>query len=205
MSISRRIAFDGNRYSPDTRTSASFAYVASRLLNRAHAIAAAFALPAQRIEGVVVAHGSHAGGYTLFIQDGHLHYVHNYLGVLELHVASRDPLPVGADLSGVLHARFEFEPNGMAQLGISRGTPGWARLFLNDRMVGEKHLPVTLPFGLAIGGGMSVGRDPGRGVSRLYEPPFPFTGELHRIEYHVDGESVSVFRAGATDTTGDRP
>lgn len=201
MSISQQIVFDGSRFTSGTRASAGFAYVASRLLNRAHAIAATLAAPAENVEGILVAHGSDAGGYSLYIQDGHLHYVHNYLGVLELHVASDEPLPACADVSGTLAVRFAFEPNGLPPLGIGRGTPGWARLFFNDRLVGQQHLPVTLPFALAIGGGVSVGRDPGRGVSRRYEPPFAFTGELEHVAYRFEHESIDVYRSHADDAT----
>lgn len=200
MSISHQIVFDGSRFMPGMRASAGFAYLASRLLNRAHGIAATLAGPSRGVEGVLVAHGSIAGGYCLFIQDEHLHYVHNYLGVLELHVTSREPLPVRCDLTEKCSVRFQFEPSGLAQLGISRGTPGWARLFIDDRLVGEKHWPVTLPFALAIGGGVSIGRDPGRGVSRHYDPPFAFTGELDLVEYRLEHETVEVYRANALDT-----
>ena len=138
----------------------------------------------ETVEGVLVAHGSHDGGYTLYVQDGYLHYSHNYLGVVELHVASNEPLPLGR-----LRVRFEFAPLENAEFGISQGAPGRARLWFDDRVVANTQFPVALPFALAIGGDVSIGRDNGRGISRRYEAPFEFTGTLLGIDYGF-GEDV---------------
>ena len=63
--------------------------VAAKVLNRAHSITADVEIPKGGDEGVLVCHGSNVGGYTLFVQDGKLHYVHNYVGAQEFHVESR--------------------------------------------------------------------------------------------------------------------
>ena len=84
--------------------------VAVKVLNRAHAITvdAEFA---DGDEGVLACHGSNVGGYVLFVQDGRLHYVHNYVGAEELEVSSDGPIPAGS------HAlRYEFEPTGPPDL-----------------------------------------------------------------------------------------
>ena len=92
--------------------------VAVKVLNRAHAITvdAEFA---EGDEGVLACHGSNVGGYVLFVQDGKLHYVHNYVGAEELEVSSDGPMPAGR------HAlRYEFEPTGPPDLMAGKGTPG---------------------------------------------------------------------------------
>lgn len=167
-------------------------YLAARVLNRAHAIIATLDVPEHGATGVLVAHGSAEGGYTLFVQDDRLHYVHNYLGVVELHLASTTPLPTGR-----VQVRFEFEPAETAAFGISRGVPGRAALFFDDHLVGQSHFPVTLPFALAIGGDVSVGRDDGRGVSQRYEPPYDFTGVIVTLSYCFEREPALTAETGS--------
>ncbi len=58
-------------------------------------------------EGVLLCQGAAAGGFTLFIQDGRLHYVHNYVAREYFRVTSKDPVPAGSH-----SLRFEFEPTG---------------------------------------------------------------------------------------------
>src|SRR5215510_14146458 len=165
--------------------------LAARLLNRAHAIIATLDIPEDGATGVLVAHGSAEGGYTLFVQDDRLHYVHNYLGVVELHLASTTSLPTGR-----VQVRFEFEPAETAAFGISRGVPGRAALFFDDHLVGQSHFPVTLPFALAIGGDVSVGRDAGRGVSQRYDAPFDFTGVIVTLSYCFEREAPAATETG---------
>ena len=62
--------------------------VAAKVLNRAHTITVDAEL-AEGDEGVLACHGSNVGGYVLFVQDGKLHYVHNYVGAEELEVSLR--------------------------------------------------------------------------------------------------------------------
>jgi len=74
--------------------------------------------------------------------------------------------------------RYEFEPTGKPDIAKARGTPGRGRLFINDRLVGQTELPVTVPLLLSLGAGLSVGRNLGSAVSQLYRSPFAFTGTV---------------------------
>ena len=90
--------------------------VAVKVLNRAHTFTADVEIPKGGAEGVLRCHGSNIGGYSFFIKDGKLHYVHNYVGAQELHVESSAPEPEGA------HAlRFEFEPTGNPDIAKGKG------------------------------------------------------------------------------------
>ena len=71
-------------YYPGTQTVPE--NVAVKVLNRAHSLTAEVEIPKGGANGVLVCHGSNAGGYTLFVKDGKLHYVHNYVGAQEFHV-----------------------------------------------------------------------------------------------------------------------
>ena len=149
--------------------------VAVNVLNRAHSITAEVEM-VDGDEGGVVCHGSNSGGYTLFIQDGLLHYVHNYVGVEEFSVSSTDPVGVGKHT-----LRYEFEPTGLPDFMSGKGTPGHARLLVDEIVVGEADFPVTIPMAIGIGGGVGVGRNAGSPITRRYKSPFAFTGHVEKV------------------------
>ncbi len=153
--------------------------VAAKVLNRAHRITADVELNAGD-QGVLACHGSNVGGYTLFIQDGKLNYVHNYVGAEELRVSSDVEVPAGT------HAlSYEFEPTGPPDLMAGKGTPGIARLLVDGEQVGQAEFHVTIPLALGLGSGVAVGRNPGSPISASYSTPFRFTGKITTVTIDV--------------------
>jgi arylsulfatase len=122
---------------------------------------------------------------VLFIKDKKLHYIHNYVGAEEFHVESKEEVP-----EGKAELRFEFELAGQPDLAKGKGAPGRAQLYINRKLVGQTDFPVTVPLAVGIGGGLSVGRNPGAPVSRLYHPPFAFTGEIIKVTADVSGKMI---------------
>jgi arylsulfatase len=159
--------------------------VAVKVLNRPHSLTAEVVIPEGGAEGVLVCHGGNAGGYSLFVKDNKLHYVHNYVGAQEFQVESSEPLPEGKST-----LRYEFEPTGKPDIARGRGTPGRGRLYINDKLVGQTELPVTVPLLLSLGAGLSVGRNPGSPVSQLYRSPFGFTGTIFKVTADVSGQTL---------------
>src|SRR5439155_579838 len=82
-------------------------FTAPRVLNRPHAILADVEIPESGAEGVLLSQGTAAGGYSLFVKDGKLRYVHNYVGRAVYGVESDTVLAPGKH-----SLRFEFEPTG---------------------------------------------------------------------------------------------
>ena len=118
-------------------------------------------------EGALVSQGTRFGGWTLFVQDGRLHHVHNFMGRAEYHLESDAPLPTGTACT----ATFEFTRTGEHA--------GNGRLLVDAVVVAEGPIPHTVPAPLsASAAGHSVGDDAGISVSERYEPPFAFTGIL---------------------------
>jgi arylsulfatase A-like enzyme len=121
-------------------------------------------------EGVLFKQGGAHGGHVLFIQDGRLHYVYNFMGEEEQKVSSSGPIPLGKHIFGVRYARTGTVQNSHTPLGD-------ATLYIDDEAVGSlpnvKAHPGT--FGLA-GASLSIGRNSGSGVSSAYKAPFAFTG-----------------------------
>ena len=168
-------------YYPGTQTVPE--NVAVKVLNRAHSFTAEVEIPKGGASGVLVSHGSNAGGYSLFVKDNKLHYVHNYVGAQEFHGESRETVP-----EGKATLRYEFEPTGKPDIPKGKGTPGRGTLYINGKQVGQFDLPVTVPLLLGLGGGLTVGRNPGASVSKLYGPPFAFTGTIFKVTADVSDQ-----------------
>ena len=155
-----------------------------RVLNRPHSITASVELPDEGAEGVLLSQGSAAGGYSLFIKDRRLHYVHNYVGRSMHRVSSPEPVPSGAH-----ELRFEFEPTGEPDMANGRGAPGRLQLYVDGRLVADADTPVTTPF-ILNPGALTCGANPGSPVTPDYRSPFRFTGTLHSVVVDISGELV---------------
>ena len=121
----------------------------------------------------------------MFVKDNKLHYVHNYVGAQEFHVESGDAVPEGKSM-----LRYEFEPTGKPDFANGKGAAGRAQLYIDGKLVGQVDLPVTVPLLIGLGGGLTVGRNPGSPVSQLYGPPFAFTGTIFKVTADVSGQML---------------
>jgi arylsulfatase len=149
--------------------------VAVNVRNRSHTITADVDIPPQGATGVLVAQGSLLGGWSLFLNDGHLRYVHNYVGLEEHRVDA------SVDLSAGPH-RLAFHFEKTADLS------GVGTLWVDGAQVGRGEIPRFTPIRFSlIGAGLSCGRDAGLTVTDDYPPGFPFTGRIHRVVIEVDG------------------
>ena len=61
-----------------------------------------------------------------------------------------------------------------------------AQLYVDDELVAEHDIPIMIA-----PGGMACGADPGSAVSRDYQAPFRFTGELHTVTVDVSGQLIN--------------
>jgi hypothetical protein len=155
------------------------------VLNRPHSITADVQIPDGGAEGVLLCQGTAAGGYSLYVKDGRLHYVHNYVGRSLHHVSSPGPLPAGAH-----ELRFEFEPTGLPDLANGRGAPGKLQLYVDGTLVASEQAPVTTPFALNPGA-LTCGANPGSPVTPDYPSPFRFTGTLRTVTIDVSGDLIT--------------
>ncbi|MFF7771478.1 hypothetical protein ACFZC7_33840 [Streptomyces massasporeus] len=158
--------------------------VAPRVLNRPHSVTADAEIPADGAEGVLMSQGSMAGGWSFYIKDGELTYVHNYLRRGFYTVSSTDPVPAGRH-----ELRFEFEPTGKPDLAAGKGAPGRAQLYVDRRLVGEADFPVTTPI-MFNPGGLTCGANPGQPVTPDYQAPFRFSGTIHTVTIDLSGELI---------------
>jgi arylsulfatase len=117
-------------------------------------------IPDSGAEGVLLCQGTAAGGYSLFVQDGRLHYVHNYVGRSLHKVSTPEPVPAGSH-----ELRFEFEPTGAPDMARGRGAPGRLQLYVDEQLVAEEQAAVTTPF-VFNPGALTCGANPGSPVTR---------------------------------------
>lgn len=172
------------RYTLWPNTAILPAAVAPRVLNRPHSITADAEIPTGGAEGVLLCQGANNGGFTFYVKDQRLHYAHNYLARAVYYVTAADPLPEGR------HAlRFEFELTGKPDFQNGRGAPGRGQLYVDDQLVGQADLPVTVPI-MFNPGGLSCGANPGSPVVTDYESPFRFSGVLYEVTVDLSGDLI---------------
>jgi arylsulfatase len=173
---------DSYTYLPGTQSVPFFA--APRVLNRPHSITAHVEIPAGGAEGVLLCQGTAAGGYSLFVKDGKLRYVHNYVGRAVYGVESGQALPAGKH-----ELRFEFEPTGKPDMAHGKGAPGRLQLYIDGTLAGNTEAPVTTPFMLNPGA-LTCGANPGSPITDDYPSPFKFTGTIDHVTVDVSGELI---------------
>ncbi len=152
--------------------------IAPNLRGRKFFIAAELDVPASGdVEGAIVAHGSHSGGFAMFVRGRRLHYAYNFVGT-EITLASASvELPAGRTV-----VRVAFTPKAPKP-----GSGGDVALFYGDVPVGEATIARTTP--LTYGShGFAVGYQPGSPVCDALpgraEMP---AGVLGRVVVEIEG------------------
>jgi arylsulfatase len=185
-----QIAVDRQRYLyyPGTQMIPSSA--APKVLNRTHSVSVEAIVPEGGASGVLFSMGGNDGGFSFYVQNGKLTYGYNYVTDSYFKVESSEPLPTGRHIFG-----FQFDPTGPADLAKGKGTPAKITLLIDDRIVGEGQLPVTIPLSLGLAAGVAIGADPGSPTLPDYQPPFAFTGKICKALVDVTGQSVEDLEA----------
>ncbi|HZA10281.1 arylsulfatase [Mycobacterium sp.] len=156
---------------------------AVEIRGRSFAVMAEVTMDTTGAEGVLFKQGGAHGGHVLFVQDGRLHYVYNFLGEQEQKLSSSGAVPLGKHTFGVAYDRTGTVANSHTPLGD-------ATLYIDDSVVATLEGVQTHPgtFGLA-GASLSIGRNSGSPVSRAYKAPFPFTGgTIAQVNVDVSGK-----------------
>ena len=141
--------------------------VAVNIRGRSFKIAAEVTIETLEAEGVLFAHGHKFGGHALYVKDGKLKYVYNFLGQNEQIVTSSVDVPKGKCVLGV-----EFVKEKLQAIRNSP-TPnqciGTATLYINDQKVGEfKGMATQLGKFALCGEGLNIGRDGSANVTNDY-------------------------------------
>jgi arylsulfatase A-like enzyme len=158
---------------PDT--SVLHPLAAPQLQGQDHIITAHVEIPRNGAEGVLASFGGEFGGWSLFLKDGKLHYVHNYLKITEYELTSEKLVPVGKHMLSVhfTPTRKNVKPNYFS---------GDVVLAVDGEKVGElKDIKSGAMYSAMTGYGLVIGRNIGTPVTHEYKPPFAFTGTLNKV------------------------
>jgi arylsulfatase len=164
------------------------------IYNRSYTIAADLVNPGRPglglrpgLAGVIVAEGSFLGGFSLYVENGHLKHTYSLLGLKLDTIASRDQLP-----EGKVNVRYEFVADKPGEFG----TGGTSRLFINDKQQAEGKLEHTVPFRFASYAGMDIGTDNGLPVVPQFEYtkvlPKYFRGTIEKVEFDLSPAKTSA-------------
>ena len=173
---------DRYTYFPDTAEVPEAQAVNIR--NRSFTIGALVDIPAPGAAGVLFAHGSRFGGHALYVKDNRLHYVNNFVGMVEQKIDSTQDLPTGQNL--ILSA--SFDKDGEDPPHVSTGI---LSLYHGDKKVGEGRIKTQPGMFMLAGEGLCVGRDSGEAVTSDYPggSPHRFTGgTIKRVAVDVSGD-----------------
>jgi arylsulfatase len=156
--------------------------VAPRLGGRPFTISADLERTDADQDGVIVALGSHAAGYSFFVKDGRLGFDYNDFGNHTVVVGERE-VAVGRRTVAV---RFTRDGGGAGTFTLLDG----------DEEVGSAEIPrLVRIFGSM---GLDLGRDGLSSVSAEYDGAFPFTGTLHEVRYQIADRAGQVDAAAET-------
>ncbi len=165
------------KYYPGTLEVPEFS--AANIRGRSFKILAEVDLIDAGAEGVVLAQGARHGGHSLFVKDGKLWYVNNFIGISpEQQLASTRTIGTGKHVLGI-----EFTKESTGDYHASIGT---AKLYIDDEVVAEAPLKTQAGHFALCGEGLSIGRDTGDPVSKEYTAHFPFTGgQILEVEVNI--------------------
>jgi hypothetical protein len=127
--------------------------------------------------------GSRFGGHALYIKENRLHYVNNFVGIVEQMVVGSEDVPTGHNL--ILSASFEKESIEADH------TSGTLSIYHGDQMVGTSPIKTQLGAFAIAGAALYVGRHSGEPVTDDYPgaAPYSFTGgTIDRVVIDVSGE-----------------
>ena len=149
--------------------------------NRSYTVTVEVDIADVKASGVLFSHGAMFGGHSLYLKDGLLKYVYNFVGEKEQMITASRPVSTGKVL---LSAAFVRENKDMPAAGT-------LTLYINDEAVGSGEI-ITQPGNFSlVGEGLNVGIDPGVPVTHDYAgtSPYPFTGgKIARAIVDVSGE-----------------
>jgi arylsulfatase A-like enzyme len=140
---------------------------AANTINVSHKILAEVELTPDA-QGVIVAQGSRFGGFSLFVKDGKLTYVYNFLGIPPEQLLVADAPTSGTHVVGI-----EFTKERM---GEHHEPYGPVKLHVDGQVVAEDEFRMIASRYSLCGEGLCVGYDGGDAVSSEYKPKFAFSG-----------------------------
>jgi len=144
--------------------------------NKSYAVTAEVQVSVSDPEGVIVAQGANFGGWAIYVKQGKLKYVYNYLGLQTFYVETQDSL-----IPGRHQVRMEFQYDGQ---GLGKG--GVVSLYVDGQEKGKGRVEHTHAGIFSADSSAMVG-------NKLGAPICPdFTVTDNRFTGHVDWVRIEL-------------
>lgn len=155
------------------------------IYNRSYTITADLEIPANGAEGVLVAEADAMGGYSLYVQNGKLHYTYSLVGLRVDSIHSSENVPTGK-----VTVKYQFTADHPGKMG----TGGKGQLFINGKAVAENKVPNTVPARFTSYSGFDIGKDNGDVVAESYKSkaPFAFTGKIGKVVFDLHPSGMGL-------------
>lgn len=148
--------------------------------NTSFSITAEVEMPASRdasasgAKGVLLCQGGRFAGWSLYMKEGKVSYVHNWVGLERYTITSKEVVPPGKAT-----IRYEFAYEGGKKIGAG----GQGTLYVNGKKVAEGRIEKTVPLVFSADDAADVGIDEGTPVTEEYQAGVPsrFTGRIRKI------------------------
>ena len=162
---------------------------APSIMNKSYTITADVTIPDGGGEGMIVTEGGRFGGYGLFlskgvagIRRGKPVFLYNLLDL-------KRTIWAGPELHAGKHTIvFDFKSDGP---GLGKG--GTGVLYVDGREVDRHSMEHTTPITFPEDETFDIGSDTRTGVAMLeyrYDPPFKFTGTIHKLSFELDAQGM---------------
>ena len=147
------------------------------VLNKSWSVTADLQIPDNGVEGMIVTHGGIEGGYGLYVRDGKLSFVYNYLARTHYTFTDSTALP-----KGKVQVKVNFDYKGAPG---EVGKAATVTVFVNGAKVASGDIAQTVPAQFTLGEGLDVGMDVGSPIDFTYKMPFKFTGGIDKVTYDL--------------------
>jgi arylsulfatase len=153
--------------------------------NKSWTVAAEVTIPDGGANGVLATIGGRYGGWALLMQDGKPQFAYAFSNQPEhkSKISSDQPLAAG---NHVIRVKFAYEGGGI-------GKAATATLLVDEKPVGELHIPRTIGVRFSLDETFDVGEDTGTPVLEDYadKMPFRFTGTLKKFAVVLEPAKLS--------------
>jgi arylsulfatase len=151
--------------------------------NRSHTITAEVEVAEGQTDGVIVAQGGRFAGWSLYVKDAVLKYVHNFFDVEYSYVEATEKLP-----TGTVNIRYHFDFDGGQPGAGGKGT-----LHVNEKAVAEGRITKTVPFVFSADETLDVGGDLALPVTDDYPEgeKNKFQGTVNWVRIDLEEDDVS--------------
>ena len=140
--------------------------------NRSHSISAEVEIPDGGGEGVIVCQGGRFAGWSLYMKDGKISYVHNWVGRERYTITSDQAVTPG---KATIQYDFAYD-------GGKPGSGGQGTISVNGKQVAEGRIEHTTPFVFSADETADVGVDEAT----------PVTEDYQQHHNHFNGKIVEV-------------